>query len=868
MDKALQLRVLAALRDKLSGPLTKIGRSGTASAKDINALRNNLKALEATQRQAQGFPTLARNLAESRSNLTATQARVAQLARELKATENPTRKLRQEYDTAVRAAGRLKTSTQQPAVELQRVRNSLTAAGVSTSNLGRHERQLRDRITQTNAALTKQTERLRAAAAAQQRLATAKDKYERTRSAAGAMAGGGAGALAMGGAGIYLGARFMAPGLDFDASMSRVQALARLDKDSPQQQALRTQARELGASTQYTAGEAADAQGFFAMAGFSPDAILASMPGLLSLAKAGGTELARTADISSNILTGFGLQADQMGRISDVMVAVFTRSNTTMDGLGDTMKYVAPVAAGLGQDLETVSAMAGKLGDAGIQGSMGGTALRAVISRLAAPPKMAADALRKLGIRTKDAKGQLRDLPAILEELDKKTAKMGNAKRAGFFKAIAGEEAFSALQVLVGQAGSGELQKLIGTLRQAQGEAGKTAGVMADNLKGDLDEMKSAWEDLGIGIQEGEDGALRGLVRDITGVINSIAKWTRENPALTSAIVRVAAAVAVVMAAMGGLTLALATLIGPFAVVRYGMTLFGARMPLVAKAFGLLTAPIRFLGTLIKWVGRLFLMNPIGLAVTAIGLAAFAIYTYWEPITEFFTGLWDRVKEAFSGGITNIGALLEEWHPLALVYKAITAGLAALGIEMPAKFSEFGGMLVQGLIGGITSMGTAIQETISTLGSNVVGWFKEKLGIRSPSRVMMEMGGYVSEGTALGIKNQQPAAIKAAQALATSVALGATPLAVADGPMGALPAMSGVDTTLYSAAPESRFDMRPPMAAPTSSPTITVQGDNITININVTQGDPQAIARAVADALRQRDAEKSARVRSSLRDYD
>ncbi|HCT8726855.1 TPA: phage tail tape measure protein, partial [Proteus mirabilis] len=119
-------------------------------------------------------------------------------------------------------------------------------------------------------------------------------------------------------------------------------------------------------------------------------------------------------------------------------------SNTSLTMLGDTMKYVAPVASGLGVDLETAAAATGKLGDAGIQGSMAGTSLRAILGRLAEPPKMAAKALEELGIKTRDAKGNLRDFPELLAELDKKTAKMGNAQRAGFFKHIAGEEAFSA----------------------------------------------------------------------------------------------------------------------------------------------------------------------------------------------------------------------------------------------------------------------------------------------------------------------------------------------------------------------------------------------------------------------------------------
>ncbi|MEY0830366.1 phage tail tape measure protein, partial [Providencia rettgeri] len=211
-------------------------------------------------------------------------------------------------------------------------------------------------------------------------------------------------------------------------------------------------------------------------------------------------DLATTADIGSNILTGFKLNSNEMNRVSDALVATFTRSNVNLTMLGDTMKYVAPVASGLGVDLETAAVAAGKLGDAGIQGSMAGTGLRSILGRLAEPPKMAGEALDKLKIKTRDAKGNLRQFTDILAELDKKTKKMGTAERAGLFKHIAGEEAFSALSVLVDQAGSGQLQAMIAEIKAAKGEAEKVAKTMTDNLDGDLKNLTSAYEDVGIQI--------------------------------------------------------------------------------------------------------------------------------------------------------------------------------------------------------------------------------------------------------------------------------------------------------------------------------------------------------------------------------
>ncbi|PQZ68427.1 phage tail tape measure protein [Achromobacter sp. MYb9] len=855
MDKTLQLRVIAAMQDKLSGPLKKVKQASATSAAGVVELRDKLKALNSAQRDVGRFRELSRGLQSTRAEMSAAQQRVATLAQQMQATASPTRAMTREFNSAVRAAQQLKAKHSEQSIELQRLRTSLSTTGVSASNLSRDEQGLRQRIDQTNAALDRQMQKLKASASHQQRLGAAKDRYNAGRSAAGAMAGLGAGGLAAGGGALYAETKFLLPGVDFDAAMSKVQALARLDKMSEAMQALRKQARDLGADTMFSAGQAADAQGFLAMAGFNPKAILAAMPGMLSLAKAGDTDLAQTADIGSNILTGFNLPAEQMGRVGDVLVGAFTRSNTSLYMLGETMKYVAPVAAGVGQDIETVAAMAGKLGDAGIQGSMGGTALRAILGRLAAPPKAAADALESLSIQTKDAQGNLRELPAILEELHKKTAKMGNAERAGIFKHIAGEEAFSGLQVLVAQAGSGELQKFIQVLRQAAGEADKTAGTMADNMRGSLDELSSAWEDLGIQIYEQHDGPLRTMVKGLADTIGKVKAWAVANPKLASGLTAAAAGVAALVAGLGALTLTLASILGPFVIVRYAFTMLGIQGGgLLGVLLNLARKGIGGVARAVFLLGRILMANPIGLAVTAIGLAAFAIYKYWEPISAFFQGLWERVRGAFtsavngitgflrtwnplatiratftgtmeffsglwasirstfdtavagvssvlqswnpmgfirsafagiggfftetwagvsatvSAGIGAVGKLLAEWSPLALVSSAISSGLQALGLEIPAKFSDLGGMLMQGLVKGITNAAGAVKEAISNMGAGVIGWFKEKLGIKSPSRVFMGMGEFVSDGAAIGIDRHAPAAAQAAQALAASVA--------------------------------------------------------------------------------------------------
>lgn len=849
MARDLKLQVVLNGLDRASKPFREAGRSAIGLGRDLKATRSELKGLQAQQSDISSFRALKEASGKTAWALKDARSEVKELAQLMAQSKTPSKELSNEFQRAVRSATALKAAHSKQQAELQGLRGKLNTAGISTRNLSQHERDLKAKVSAANQAITQQEARLKRLTAQQQRLARAKQQYDQTQGLAGSMAASGAGGLATGSGILYAGARMLAPGLDFDTSMSKVQALTRLSGDSPELAALREQARQLGASTQFTAGNAADAQGFLAMAGFNPQAIRAAMPGMLALAKAGDSELADTADIASNILTGFNLQAGDMGRVGDVLVGAFTRSNTNLQMLGETMKYVAPVAAGVGQDIETMAAMAGKLGDAGIQGSMGGTALRAIISRLAKPPKMAAKALEELGIQAADADGNLRDMPSILTELYEKTKTLGSADQAGYFKAIAGEEAFSALQVLTQQAGNGELQKFIGTLREANGEAEQTARVMGDNLRGDLKALGSAWEDLGIQISDQQNGPLRGITQGITKVIGSVKTWVAENPKLASQLVKTAAGLGIVMAGMGGLTLAMASILGPFAMVRYGMMLFGIRgAGLASTLFSLGKVALPLVATGLRALAVAAMANPILALITGVVVGAALIYEHWDGISAFFGGIWSEIKTAFDGGLVGIAGLLLKWNPLNLFRNAFTGVMNYFGIDMPARFSEFGGFLVQGLIDGFTSMFPRVTALISGAADSIISTFKGLLGIHSPSRVFAELGGYTMQGYGQGLLAEQSNPLSALQRIGNNLVA------------------AGSQTIGGQVA----FDARGPLAAGSAAAqAVPAAGATYNITINAAPGmDAQTIARAVAQELDKRERAQGARQRSALFDTE
>ncbi len=714
----LKLQILLGAVDKLTAPLKAASGQSRTTAKDLAETKKRIKELETQSGQIDGYRTLGSQIGATRAQLTAAQRDAQQMAQQLARVEQPTKAMTRAMEQAKQKVRDLSQQEREMVARHGSLKRALGEAGINTKQLGEHQRRLKTDLASANTQLDQQRAKLGQLADQQKRLNQVKASYDKTMSMRGTIAGYGAAGMATGAAAIYKGTNIASKAMGFDVDMSKVQAITRLDKGSSELAALRAQARELGANTAFTAGEAAQGQGFLAMAGFTPKAIRDAMPGVLDIAKAGGVEIAAAADIGSNILTGFKLPANQMTRLGDVMVGTFTRANVDLQMLGETMKYVGPVAAGLGVDLETASAMAGKLGDAGIQGSMGGTAMRAILGRLAAPPKAAHDALAALNVKTADAAGNLRALPDILDELYKKTSKMGDTTRSGYFKAIAGEEAFAALAVLTEQAGSGKLQELIATLKQSQGEAGKVAKVMADNAIGDLDNLTSAWDDVGIQMMETENGPMRGIIQRVTEIIQVTGNWMRANPELTSTLTRIAAVTAVAAAAGGSLLLVVAGLLGPLAAIKMGMSMllvYGS--PLLTFIKALTMGMVR--------LGIAMLTNPIGwfiMGIVAIAAGAYLLYKNWDGVAAWFSGLWAQcqapalafwalLKELFSW--TPIGMLTMHWGEIWAFFDTLPAGAANKGKA-----------IVDGLIGGITAKWESLKAKIKALTDLLPDWMK------------------------------------------------------------------------------------------------------------------------------------------------
>ncbi|HAL2987111.1 TPA: phage tail tape measure protein [Escherichia coli] len=716
--KTLDIRVAFSAVDRLTRPAENarrlMGQFGDSIQRTQGAIKNLERQARSFERARDAVSKADAGIVKARRQLNA----LNQLQRTGTVLSEKQQKLMQQLSTRLE---RLNESRTREIQKMRELGGELKRHGISLTGSDNTIQQAIRRTEQYN----NQLERERQALA---RVTRARERYSRAQETAGKLKTGGALAIGAAAAGGYAAGRFLQPAIGFGKEMSRVQALTRIDKNSPQFKALREQALKLGSETQFTASDAASGQSFLAMAGFTPQAIQAALPGVLNMALAGGVELGETADIGSNILTQFNLTADQMDRVGDTLTAAFTRTNTDLRALGETMKYTGPVAAKLGISLEEAAAMAGMLANNGLRGSDAGTAMRASLSRLASPPKAAADALKELGVSVADARGKMRPMEDVLLDLYKATQKYGQVDQVSFFKDIAGEEAFVGLQTLVAAAGSGELQKLTRELQGARGEADRVAKVMADNLDGDLKNLDSAWEGLRIRISDLVDGPLCSVTQWLTRVLEKITSLAQAHPVLTRQLLIAGGALLAMTATIGSLSLVIGVLYGKLATLRLGFDILTRSMNVIRvlpALWGMVTGSVSLLGGAI---GALF--SPVGLIVAALAGAAVLIWKYWDPIRAFFAGV-------FSGIMERLTPLRETFERFGPVFDAIGSGISQVfnwfkSLLSPMESSKetldkctSAGEIFGNVLGGALQLVlTPAKMLLDTL-----AWILEKLGV-------------------------------------------------------------------------------------------------------------------------------------------
>ena len=860
----LQLRVSLQALDKATGPLRRIMGAATGLRDKLLAAEKGLRAMQRQQGLIDSLRRQQQATASARAEWRAASQRLEALRRAQAGASQTTREQARALKEAERHVRSLHAARLRQLQALRQVRARMMDAGMQAGQAARHEARLKASMQTATAAIEQKRRAL-------ERLNRIEQTKKRGAELARNMGLVGAGAWFAGRAALSKAGGFLGAGEEFEAQMSRVQALTRLDKNSAELAALRAQARQLGADTMFSATEAAEGQAFLGMAGFDAKQIQAAMPGLLDMAKAGDTDLGRTADIGSNILGGFGLAAEEMGRVSDVLTQTMTTSNVTLEMLGETMKYVAPQARAAGASLEEMAAMTGLLGNVGIQSSQAGTALRAMLLRLAAPTGKATKALAALKVQTADAQGNMRGIIDVLADVAKATQGMGSARRMGYLKQIFGEEPASAVAELIDKAGSGGITAYLDKVRNSQGAAARTAQVMSDNVRGLRDELSSAWDDVRIGFFDQIAPELKEWGQLLLGFLRGLGEWVENNPATVKWLARLAVGFGVLATAAGAVLVPLALVLAKVVAVRYvfgklglGLSLLGGGFRqaaggagMLARAAGAMKGAVARLAPLLAGLGAAGALAFGGLAVAgwlwyrdfdnimAGGslLLDDVVNGEWRRLLGFVPDMFrqalDGVGQALQGTwIADMGAVLVGY--LAEIRAQLASWIAQVKSWIPGEFLQIGRDMVQGLKNGITGSMQAAKEAVQGLAGKAVDWFKSPLQIHSPSRVFEQLGGFVSEGAALGIARRAPRVAKAAAAMAALPALAAAPALAATGPaLG-----TGGAVAIPPAAPAA-----------------------INVTINAAPGqDAQAIARAVSAELDRRERARAAGRFSRLTD--
>lgn len=288
-------------------------------------------------------------------------------------------------------------------------------------------------------------------------------------------------------------------GASFEASMSKVQAIS--GATGAELDALTAKAKEMGATTMFSATESADALQYMAMAGWKASDMISGLPAIMNLAAASGENLATVSDIVTDDLTAFGLSAEDAGHFADVLAAASSNANTNVSLMGETFKYAGSIAGAMGYSIEDLAVATGLMANNGIKASNAGTALRSVITRMAKPTKESQMAMDALKLSLTDGEGNMLSFMNIMEQMRDKFAGLTEAEKAQYAAMLAGKTGMSGLLAIV-NASETDFEKLTSAIDNCNGAAKEMADIMQDNLKGKVTILQSALEGLGISVYD------------------------------------------------------------------------------------------------------------------------------------------------------------------------------------------------------------------------------------------------------------------------------------------------------------------------------------------------------------------------------
>ncbi len=868
MSKELRLRIIMDAVEKVSAPLRRITEGTRSAAKGLHEAKAHLKGLESQSKLVKSFQDTAAAIKVKTNTIKPLQERLKQLKAEMGGTLTPSKALVREFERVRKETATLKGEKTKLLEKSQRLRTELEQAGMPTKELATHQKNLKEKITAATAAVEAQDKAFKAHGETLKKVAAAKAQYDKAMETRNKIAGAGMSMVAAGGA---LGAPAVKAAKDFAhlesaIAQMKVSMMGASGTVSAEFDAISKKAVDLGGKLPGTTEEFVRVATMLKNQGMDATDILnggLESASYLGVMLEGDKE--RVAEIVAKAREAHGLTGAQLPQAADLIQRAKTGFGLTPDQIYEAMKYVATDLnaknmVGSIDHMKQFLAIEGVMAQKGNEGSSFGTNFAHMLKSMAmvdnklaesrgAEGKYVRGLLEAQNIKFNFFKdGQFAGFENMVAELERLKVFSDQDQERILKKLFDTEGMRPALTLL--KDGVAGFKEAIATM-DAQASLEQRIGVILETLENKYEAMEGSANKLSTTLGAALAPTLSRLFEAVGNVLEKLTQWAEENPRLTSFIMHTVAVIAGLLVVFGGLALAVAAVIGPFAVLRYGFALLSIKGGgLLSMLMTLGRTVLPSVGNAILFIGRALMLNPIGWIITGIAGLAYLIYRYWEPIKGFFMGLWSEVKQAFSGGLSGILQLIANWSPIGLFYSSMAAVLSYFGIELPGKFSEFGAHLMNGLVSGIMSGIQSVKNVIGGAAAEVVSFFKEKLGIHSPSRVFAELGGYTMQGLQMGIQ------------------------AAASGPLGAVTkTAAGLATagavSLGATMPALAIDNRPPLTAAQAAGGGGMAGASIQIIVQPSPGmDEAKLADLVARKVAELQHTQAAARRSRLTDSD
>lgn len=794
----LKLEVLFGAVDKLTGPMKTIVGGSKTMADALKKTNGELKDLEAQQRKISGFRQLTAQSEKTAQALAKNKQTISELKAALKiypeVQENVTALARAEA-----AHKSLMGVQKSQRTELTGMAQEFNKAGIQMDRLNDEESDLKNKIHLTTMELNKQKESLGKHTEAQKKYEKMQERMGKANDMAkkGLMiAGAGAAALAVP----------VKIAIDYESAMADVAKVVDGLKDeagkiTPAYTAMSNQILEMTTRLPMAAKDIAAIVAAGAQSGIAKN------------------ELIGFAESAVKMGVAFDITADQAGQSMAEMRAAFKMTQPQVIALADQINYLGNTSPNKADKIMEVVQRIGALGEVGgfasssiaamaasltsVEPDVAATGIKNIILAMTkgeSATKGQVEAFEKLKLKSTDvAKNMQKDAEGTIATVLKAIQKLPKEEQVAVTNSLFGSEALPV--VMQYSQGLDTLTKNLNAVSSASVYAGSMeaeyaarAATTANNIQLAKNQMAA----LGITIGNVLLPGVNSMIGSFNTVMSKVQAWAQANPALAGTLTKIAVGAIAIVGGLSALSIGAIAIFGP--------------MMMVGRAFGAVALAA-------KGMSMALLTNPITWIVLAIAGAAFLIYKNWAPISAFFVGIWNTIKTAFNGGITGISSLIINWSPIGLFYSAFAKVLSWFGIDLPAKFTGFGAMILEGLKNGILSKVNAVKDAITGAVSGVIDKARGILGIHSPSRVFMGIGGYTMQGMANGISN------------ANGLPIAATSTAT-----------QGVVNTAAQTKPVK------PINVGRNNPRSYISQDTIQVTIQVKDG---SVVKGTAEAMRQ-----------------